>query len=127
MLRVIHARVDGGGEIELVLELELLRLVLVVSDAAFDKLRVDVARAKVAVLKDLLVQGDCRLDAFDAEFAQGAFHDLDGVAARPTMYDDLGDERVVPWFDRQSRRHAAVEAHARAARFVHEGDETGGR
>ena len=33
---VIHARVDGGGEVEFVLELELLRLVLVVGDAALD-------------------------------------------------------------------------------------------
>ena len=38
------------------------------------------------------MQGDRRLDALDAELAQGALHDLDGVAARTAVYDDLGDE-----------------------------------
>ena len=124
---VIHARVDGGGEVEFVLELELLRLVLVVGDGALDELRVDVARAEVDVFEDLLVQGDRRLDALDAELAQGAFHDLDGVAVCTAVHDDFGDERVVPRLDCQSGRHAAVEAHARIARLVHEGDEAGGR
>lgn len=92
----------GSGKVVLAVAL----LCFVGGDALLDELRIDVACAEVAVAEDLLVQGDCRLDTVDAELLERALHDLDGVAARAAVDDELRDHRVVVRLDREASRHA---------------------
>src|SRR5262249_46471912 len=75
--------------------------------------------------EDFAVQRDCRLDAFDDEFAQRAAHAGDGLGAALLVYEQLGNQRIVSWRHAIAGHDVGVETHAGAAGRLPSFDRTG--
>ena len=81
----------------------------------FEELRVDVAAAEVGVAKDLLMEGNGGLHAFEDEHVERALHSPDRFIASRSVNDQLRDQRVVVRRDHVLRISSGIDADAGAA------------
>ena len=70
---------------------------LVPSEVSFHEAGVDLALDEQIMRENVQAGGDRGLDRLDNKLPQSPFHRNDGVGPRCSVYDDLGDHRIVAW------------------------------
>src|SRR5262249_13887750 len=78
-------------------------------------------------IDDLAVEGDRGLDPFDNELSEGAAHAGEGAGAGRLPNEQLGQQRIVVWWDAIAGRDVAVDADALAAEHLPARDVAGRR